>query len=171
MPTPVPSSLPRLQYPIVSLLLTLMIALTASAQSQITTGTIRGTVLGANGAVVAGANVEIKNVDTNISRNLSTNEEGSFIAPQLQPGRYSVTIAKQGFATTQDPNVTLTVGQTLDLSFSLKISNVQETVTVTAAPTVDTAKTEVSTTLNETAVSTTPVSLRIRISSQPPGRY
>ena len=157
MPTPVPSSLPRLQYPIVSLLLTLMIALTASAQSQITTGTIRGTVLDANGAVVAGANVEIKNVDTNISRNLSTNEEGSFIAPQLQPGRYSVTIAKQGFATTQDPNVTLTVGQTLDLSFSLKISNVQETVTVTAAPTVDTAKTEVSTTLNETAVSTTPI--------------
>ncbi|HET9524557.1 MAG TPA: TonB-dependent receptor, partial [Pyrinomonadaceae bacterium] len=114
-------------------------------------------MLDANGAVVAGANVEIKNVDTNISRNLSTNEEGSFIAPQLQPGRYSVTIAKQGFATTQDPNVTLTVGQTLDLSFSLKISNVQETVTVTAAPTVDTAKTEVSTTLNETAVSTTPI--------------
>ncbi|HET7113206.1 MAG TPA: TonB-dependent receptor, partial [Pyrinomonadaceae bacterium] len=157
MPTPVLSSLPRFQYPIVSLVLTFLIALTASAQSQITTGTIRGTVQDANGAVVPGANVEIKNVDTNISRNLTTDEEGRFIAPQLTPGKYSVTITKQGFATTEDPNVILTVGQTLDLSFSLKISSVEERVTVTATPTVDTAKTEVSTTLNETAVSTTPI--------------
>jgi hypothetical protein len=157
MPTPVLSNLPRLQYPILSLVLTLLIALTVSAQSQITTGTIRGTVQDANGAVVPGANVEIKNVDTNTSRSLTTNEEGGFNAPLLQPGRYSVTITKQGFATTQDPNVTLTVGQTLALSFSLKISDVAETVTVTSTPTVDTAKTEVSTTLNEMAVSTTPI--------------
>ena len=157
MPTPVPSRFPRLQYPIATLLLTLIVALTVSAQSQITTGTIRGTALDANGAVVPGANVEIKNADTNISRSLTTDEEGRFIAPQLQPGKYSVTIAKQGFATTQDPNVTLTVGQTLDLTFNLKISDVAETVTVTSTPTVDTAKTEVSTTLNETAVSTTPI--------------
>jgi outer membrane receptor protein involved in Fe transport len=157
MPTPVLSNLPRLQYPILSLVLTLLIALTVSAQSQITTGTIRGTVQDANGAVVPGANVEIKNVETNTSRSLTTNEEGGFNAPLLQPGRYSVTVTKQGFATTQDPNVTLTVGQTLALSFSLKISDVAETVTVTSTPTVDTAKTEVSTTLNETAVSTTPI--------------
>ncbi|HZI59455.1 MAG TPA: TonB-dependent receptor [Pyrinomonadaceae bacterium] len=157
MPTPVPSKNPRLPYPIATLLLTLLIALTANAQSQITTGAIRGTALDANGAVVPGANVEIKNNDTNISRSLTTDEEGRFTALQLQPGKYTVTIAKQGFATTQDPNVTLTVGQTLDLSFSLKVSNVAETVIVTAAPTVDTSKTEVSTTINETAVATTPI--------------
>src|SRR5688572_20694641 len=157
MPTPVPSRNPRLPYPIATLLLTLLIALTANAQSQITTGAIRGTALDANGAVVPGANVEIKNNDTNISRSLTTDEEGRFTALQLQPGKYTVTIAKQGFATTQDPNVTLTVGQTLDLSFSLKVSNVAETVIVTAAPTVDTSKTEVSTTINETAVATTPI--------------
>src|SRR5687767_12558320 len=157
MPTPVPSKNPRLPYPIATLLLTLLIALTANAQSQITTGAIRGTALDANGAVVPGANVEIKNNDTNISRSLTTDEEGRFTALQLQPGKYTVTIAKQGFATTQDPNVTLTVGQTLDLSFSLKVSNVAETVTVTAAPTVDTLKTQVSTTLNEVTVATTPI--------------
>jgi hypothetical protein len=49
------------------------------------------------------------------------------------------------------------VGQALTIPFSLKISNVQETVTVTTTPTVDTVKTEASTTMNETAVSTTPV--------------
>jgi hypothetical protein len=157
MQTPGLLRFPQLQHLIASFILTLLIALTAGAQSQITTGTIRGTAQDTNGAVVAGANVYIKNVETNSSRSLTTDEEGRFAAPQLQPGKYSVTITKQGFATTQDPNVTLTVGQTLDLTFSLKVSDVQETVTVTAVPTVDVSKTEVSTTLNETAVSTTPI--------------
>ena len=157
MTTPVLRRIPRIQFLIATVVLTLFVALTANAQSQITTGTIQGTVLDANGAVVPGANVDIKNLETNSSRTLTTDEEGRFNAPQLQPGRYSVTIAKQGFATTQDPNVVLTVGQTLPLNFALKVSSVAETVTVTATPTVDTVKTEVSTTLNETAVSTTPI--------------
>jgi outer membrane receptor for ferrienterochelin and colicin len=157
MTTPALCNFPRRQYLIASVLLTLLIALTASAQSQITTGTIRGTVQDATGAVVAGANVDIRNLETNITRSLTTDEEGRFNAPQLTPGRYSVTITRQGFATTEDPNVILTVGQTLDLIFSLKVSSVEERVTVTATPTVDTSKTEVSTTLNETAVSTTPI--------------
>jgi hypothetical protein len=155
MPSPVPSSLPRLQYPIATLLLTLLFALTASA--QILTGTIQGTVQDANGAVVPGANVVIKNVETNSSRTVVTDEQGAFTAPQLQPGNYSVSVSKQGFATAEDPKVALTVGQVLGLTFTLKVSSVDERVTVTATQTVDVAKTEVSTTLNETAVSTTPI--------------
>jgi hypothetical protein len=106
---------------------------------------------------VPGANVVIKNTETNSSRTVVTDEQGFFTAPQLQPGNYSVTVSKQGFATTEDPKVALTVGQIAGLSFTLKISSVAETVTVTATQTVDVAKTEVSTTLNETAVSTTPI--------------
>jgi hypothetical protein len=155
MPTPVPRSLTRLQYPIATLLLTLLIALTTSA--QIITGTIQGTVQDANGAVVPGANIVIKNNETNSSRTVTTDEQGFFTAPQLIPGIYSVTVSKQGFATAEDPKVALTVGQTAGLSFTLKISSVDERVTVTATQTVDVAKTEVSTTLNETAVSTTPI--------------
>ena len=51
----------------------------------------------------------------------------------------------------------LTVGQALTIPFSLKISTVQERVTITTTPTVDTVKTEASTTLNETAVMNTPI--------------
>src|SRR6185503_6334380 len=97
MPPPVPSSLPLLQYPIATLLLTLLFALTTSA--QIITGTIQGTVQDANGAVVPGANIVIKNVQTNSSRTVTTDEQGFFTAPQLIPGNYSVTVSKQGFAT------------------------------------------------------------------------
>jgi outer membrane receptor protein involved in Fe transport len=140
-----------------SLILTLLIASNAGAQTQITTGTIQGTVVDTNGAVVAGANVEIINIGTNASRTLTTDEDGRFVAPLLQPGNYRVTVSKQGFATAILENAVLTVGQAFNQPFSLKISSVNETVTVTSTQTVDTVKTESSTTMNETAVSTTPV--------------
>lgn len=157
MRTPVPGSFPRILTFAASLILTLLIASNTGAQTQITTGTIQGTVVDANGAVVPGANVEIKNLGTNFSRTLTTDDEGRFVAPLLQPGNYSVTVSKQGFATTVLENTTLTVGQALSIPFSLKISSVAETVTITTTPTVDTVKTEASTTVNETTVSNTPV--------------
>ncbi len=59
-------------------------ALSVFSQSQITTGTIQGTVTDANGAVVPGANVEIKNLDTNFSRTLTTDEDGRFVTLALR---------------------------------------------------------------------------------------
>ena len=157
MRTPVSVNFPRILTVAASLLFALLIAPSLFAQTQITTGTIQGTVIDANGAVVPGANVEIKNLGTNFTRTLTTDEEGRFSAPLLQPGNYSVTVAKQGFATTVLESTVLTVGQALTIPFSLKISGVDERVTVTTTPTVDTVKTEVSTTINEQAVSTTPI--------------
>ncbi len=138
-------------------LVTLLFALAARPQTQITTGTIQGTVTDANGAVMPGANVEIKNLDTNLSRTLTTDDGGRFVALALSPGRYSVTVSKQGFATAVAEQLDLTVGQALNLPVAMKISGVEARVTITAAPVVDTVKTESSTTLNETAVSTTPI--------------
>ncbi len=157
MSTPILRNFPRIHTLAVSVLLTFLIAPSVLAQSQITTATIQGRVVDANGAAVPGANVEIKRVDTNTLRNLTSDEEGRFVAPQLQPGKYSVTVAKQGFGTTVADVPELTVGQTLDLTFPLAPAGVEGNVTVTTTPTVDTVKTEASTTLNETAVSTTPI--------------
>src|SRR6266481_854427 len=140
----------------ISVLVILAIAALANAQTQITTGTIQGTVTDANGAVVPGANVEIKNLDTNFSKTLTTDDGGRFVALALPPGNYSVTVSKQGFGTLVVEKTELTVGQALALPLSMKVSGVQERVTVTA-PTVDTVKTESSSTLNETTVSTTPI--------------
>jgi Carboxypeptidase regulatory-like domain/TonB-dependent Receptor Plug Domain len=138
-------------------LVTLVIALPAAAQTQITTGTIQGTVTDANGAIMPGANVEIKNLDTNLSRTLTTDEGGRFVALALSPGRYSVTVSKTGFATAVAEHLDLTVGQALNLPVAMKVSGVEERVTITSTPVVDTVKTESSTTLNETAVNTTPI--------------
>jgi len=127
------------------------------AQTQITSGTIQGTVEDANGAAVPGASVDIKNLDTNSTTNRTTNEDGRFVVLQLPSGHYTVTVSKPGFATLLVEKVDLTVGQAINLPLSMKVSQVQETVTITSTPTVDTVKTESSTTLNETTVSTTPI--------------
>ncbi len=135
----------------------LAIAAASFAQTQITTGVIQGTVFDPQGAVVPDAGVEVKNIETNFVRNLSTDSDGRFVALQLPPGRYTVTITKQGFATLVQENLELTVGQTIPLTLNMKVSQVSERITITAAPTIDTVKTESSSTLNEISVSRTPV--------------
>jgi hypothetical protein len=142
---------------VIGVLVILAMAIPALSQTQITTGTIQGTVSDANGAIVPGASVEIKNLDTNLSRTLTTDDGGRFAALALPPGPYSVTVSKQGFATAVAERLDLTVGQALNLPVAMKISQVQERVTITATPTVDTVKTESSTTLNETTVNQTPI--------------
>jgi carboxypeptidase family protein len=151
-----PSVAPWVKCAGICLFLILIIAPVVSAQTQITTGTIQGTVSDVNGASVPGANVEIKNLDTNLTKTLTTDEGGRFVALALPPGKYTVTITKQGFGTLVAENLELTVGQALTLPLAMKVSGVEERVTVTA-PTVDTVKTESSSTLNETVVSTTPI--------------
>src|SRR5205814_6061040 len=141
----------------IGLLVILATALPALSQTQITTGTIQGTVTDTNGAIVPGATVEIKNLDTNLSRTLTTDDGGRFVALALPPGPYSVTVKKQGFATAVAERLDLTIGQALNLPVAMKISGVEETVTITETPTVDTVKTESSSTLNETTVNHTPI--------------
>ena len=135
----------------------LVLAFAAFSQTQITTGTIQGTVADVNGAIVPGATVEVKNLDTNLSRTMTTDEGGRFVFLALQPGPYSVTVSKQGFATAVAERLEVTVGQALNLPVAMKVSGVEERVTITATPTIDTVKTESSTTLNATTVNQTPI--------------
>src|SRR5437016_2633421 len=95
-----------------TIVLSLTLAASAAAQSQITTGVIDGIVLDASGGVLPGVDVEIRNVDTNLVRSLTTDRNGRFVALQLPPGRYSVSLALSGFATLRQENVVVTVGDT-----------------------------------------------------------
>ena len=129
----------------------------AFGQSQITSGTVQGDVLDEKGGSIAGASVEAKNLDTNFVQTETSNTDGHFAFLSLAPGRYTLTISKQGFATVLQQNVNLTVGQTLNIPVTLKVSSVAQQIVVTDVPTVETTKTESSSTLNELTVSGTPV--------------
>jgi carboxypeptidase family protein/TonB-dependent receptor-like protein len=128
------------------------------AQAEITTGSIQGTVVDENGGVVPDANVEVKNLDTNLLKTTTTGSDGQYQFRALPPGRYSVTIAKSGFATIVEENAVLTVGQTMSLPTTVKVSAAAEQIVVTAAPTiVDTVDSVSSSTLNDITVENTPI--------------
>jgi len=60
-------------------------------------GTILGSVTDSSGAAVPGATVTIKNMDTGLTRTVTTSEDGSYAAPELPIGTYSVSVEKAGF--------------------------------------------------------------------------
>src|SRR5215475_2238039 len=113
------------------------------------TATIGGAVTDQTGAAVPGADVIVRNVDTNVSRNLRSNEAGNYEAVSLQPGNYEVKVSKSGFSTLTHTGVTISVGQRAVIDVAIKVSGVTEDVTVVEeTPAVDTDKTDVSTVVN-----------------------
>src|SRR5258708_39613779 len=90
------------------------------AQTQITTGVIQGTVLDPTGAVIPGADVAAKNVNTQGETTQKTDGDGRFVFLSLSPGRYSVTASMSGFSKLIQKDVELTVGQGLSLKITLK---------------------------------------------------
>src|ERR1700704_3458414 len=130
----------------------------ANAQTPITTAGIEGVVVDASGGVLPGVSIEVRNVNTNLTRTLVTDSEGRFAALQLPPGLYKVTFTLSGFATLVQDGVAVNIGQSLRLSPTMRPSNIAETVNVTAqATTVDTGRSAAASTLDETTIGTTPI--------------
>ena len=137
--------------------LVLAVALPAWGQTQITTGVIQGSVSDQSSSLVPGAIVEVRHLDTNSTRAQTTGTDGRFVFLQLRPGRYTLTVTLAGFATHVQEDLTLSVGQTVTVNPVLKVSGTAETVTVTGSSFIDVTRTEASTTLDETTISTTPI--------------
>src|SRR5215471_3560391 len=96
--------------------------LSAAAQNM-TSATLSGTVEDANGAYVPGATLTARNIDTNQRRTADSDLQGHFKFPYLPVGNYELTVAQSGFGTLSR-NLTLTVGQTLNLVFKLDVNSV-----------------------------------------------
>jgi hypothetical protein len=130
----------------------------ARGQVQITSGSIQGTVVDEKGGAVVDASVEARNLDTNLLKTVMTDSDGRFAFLSLPPGRYTITVSKTGFATIVQTGATLTVGQAMSLPVTMKVSATQEKIEVSATPdAVDTVSTSSSSTLDEIAVSETPI--------------
>src|SRR5512138_2494820 len=105
---------------VLALALLLCIAAGASlAEAQVITATIRGRVVDEQGAVLPGATVTAKQLDTNTVKTATTGGLGQYLVPSLPAGRYELTISLQGFATVTR-SVVLTVGMDVTLEFALK---------------------------------------------------
>jgi hypothetical protein len=110
-----------------------LVVIQVVAIAQETRSTILGTVKDPSGAVVAGANVEINNTESNTTARVLTNSSGYFEAPYLLPGTYSITVTVTGFKKYIQKDYVLTVNSRQNVDIALEIGGATETVTVTAA--------------------------------------
>jgi hypothetical protein len=115
------------------LLLTIVFATSALAQLS-GKGTIRGTVTDKSGAVVPGATVTAKNVDTNVPTTTTTTSSGDYEISTLNPGDYTVTVTLKGFQSYTQKNVHVNATEATNVNVSLNIGDTSTTVTVTEAP-------------------------------------
>ncbi len=109
-------------------LLALLLAATASA--QVTSGEILGVIQDSSGAVVPGATVTAKNLDTNATREVVASADGRYRFPALPVGRYEVQVVKQGFATFKQGPIVLMLNQSATVDVKLQVSAVSEVITV-----------------------------------------
>ncbi len=124
-------------------------------------GTIRGTVLDANGGAVFQASIVVVNADTNRRYTTTSNEEGRFTIDLLPPGDYSARVVAQGMSPQVTPQLHVDVGGSAELSFRLSVAGTHESVTVSGAPAqVETKPSAVSTLLDERAVNDFPLNGR-----------
>src|SRR5262245_36495100 len=130
----------------------------AFAQSNAADAAINGYVRDAEGGVLPGANVSVRNTRTNVVSTAITDDQGHYHFPLLQIGEYDLTVTLDGFATYERHGVLLDVGRQVRLDVTLSLRAVTETVTVVGdAAVVDVTPAAIQGIVNERAMRTVPI--------------
>lgn len=108
---------------------TLVLCITTWAQSD---AALRGTVKDTSDAVIPGATVRIRSAETGLLRTVVTDDSGRFEVTSLAVGRYEVTASKTGFRISATVATDLVIGQQGEISLTLQVGDVRQTVEVPA---------------------------------------
>ena len=136
----------------------LMLPVAAPVMAQRTTGEIIGKVSDASGAVLPGVTVTLRGAAVQGAQTVVTSETGVYRFPVLPPGTYELEYTLTGFGTMKREDIPIAVGATVELDVTLKVSTIEETITVTGqSPVVNTATAQVSTNYNKEWVQNAPV--------------
>jgi len=130
------------------------------AFGQAVTATLSGRITDASGGSIAKATVTALNAATGFSRSAQTSEAGEFTIPALPAGDYAVSVVFRGFGK-QTKNITLQVGQSAGLDFTMSPGEVAQRVEVEATSELaETTRTQVSTVITERQIVDLPVNGR-----------
>src|SRR5262249_10512029 len=138
------------------------------------TGRITGQVIDPTAASVPGAAVTLTNTGTRIRTPTSTNAEGYYTLPLVDPGYYAITVARSGFKTAERSGIKLDVGQIARIDFQLVIGEQAEVVNVTTeAPLVQSESAVVGQVIGESAVVDLPLNGRnfTQLTTLTPGAF
>jgi len=134
-----------------------LVAMSAFAQTDVTTGRISGVVKDASGAALPGVTVDAKNTETGFATNGSTDADGAYRLINLPTGKYNITATLAGFNTVSRA-ILVELGKAPTINFTLSLSTVSEAITVTSrAPVVEVTNTQISTTIETEQLKSLPI--------------
>src|SRR5262245_54102908 len=123
----------------------MILTLTVFSSAQTSTATLSGALTDESNAVIAGAAVTVRNVNTGVQRNARTDDQGRYSVVNLEPGSYEVRVELSGFKTAVRNDVILPVAGAVQVNITMSVGNVTETVEVGAGePLIETTKVEIS---------------------------
>jgi Carboxypeptidase regulatory-like domain/TonB dependent receptor len=150
---------PRLPIYLFPILL-LLCAGVCAAQQNVTSATLSGRVEDAQGAVVSGANLIATHIETNQQQTATSDHEGRYRFPYLRTGAYDLKVDAQGFSTISK-QLTVSVGQAVDLPIRLEVAGVSAQVNIGAdVPIVETVRTQVTETIRPREINELPLNGR-----------
>jgi hypothetical protein len=113
-------------------LVSTVLVLSSSVYPQ-SRGALQGRIVDLTGAVMTGVNITVRNRATSLERIVQTDREGNYHAPALPVGSYRIEAHASGFQTQIVESLTVKIGLTTVQDFQLRVGDVSQEVTVTAA--------------------------------------
>ena len=95
--------------------------------------TINGTITDPSGAVVAGANITMTEVDTRLARTTVSNQDGLYVLTGLRPTRYTLSVEGRGFRQFSQSGIVLEANDAVSINVKLEVGATTETVNVNAS--------------------------------------
>src|ERR1700688_4662327 len=144
-----------------SVAVALLLTNAVPSRAQVAGATLTGTITDSSGGQVPNAQVVIKDVSTGVERTVTTNKDGFYIAANLLPAEYQVTVTAPGFNTEIKNGIKLNVGMEQEFNLVLQVGTVTHRVEVTAeAPAVQLSSSDISAAVQATTVRELPLNGR-----------
>jgi hypothetical protein len=125
------------------------------------TTSLRGIVTDPSSAAIPNATLHLTNVDTNLERTATTDQQGNYVFSQMQPGHYNLLVVANGFASFEQKGIELLVNLPATINVKMKIGSATQTVTVTEqAPLLNTTDASQGNTMNGSEISNMPLYAR-----------
>jgi hypothetical protein len=132
-----------------------------TAEAQVASGKIVGTVKDTSGAIISAATITVVESQTNAERKTSTNSQGDYVVTELKPGTYTVKAEQKGFKTALEASFKLDINQVVRVDFSLVIGSIEQQVEVTsAAPLIESETSSLGQVIDESRVHELPLNGR-----------
>ena len=145
---------------------------TTLVAAQGATGAVTGVVTDETGAIMPGVSVVVRNADTGATRELVSDADGRYRAPNLSPGRYVIEASLAGFSKVERSGIRITVGREAVVDLSLKVGALADVINVVGdASTIDTRTSSTGGLISEEQISSLPLNGRsfIELATTTPG--